>query len=382
MMKQKLGFLVLGAAALACSGRYYEVGSMDGGNGVAGSSSAGGTAASGGAVAGSGSVSNPAAGASAGAMDAGPAMPADGLCVPAGAPPKLTGPFAEPMVVWRRIAMLTWGPEMPLVTKPPVSATTYAWAGQQVAVELQATKDSSGTAPGVELFLRQALGLDVDAPFEQHWGALLSTRAAVLNALLRAPLGQKGRVGIFTEPSWLALHTGISARGAAIEDVLFGMPVPPPPQGVPMPEPNPGMTDRQSLEASVTRDPACSGCHARMDPSGFALGHFAADGSYRELDHGLPIDTTGSRQTAMFPDEPIQFDGIADFGQKFEGNCEALQGIANSFLRAALVINEAERRDELYDESVARVQRAFVNSDRTYEDLVRAYIQSPAGLMP
>jgi hypothetical protein len=51
---------------------------------------------------------------------------------------------------------------------------------------------------------------------------------------------------------------------------------------------------------------------------------------------------------------------------------------------AALVINEApeERRSELFDANVARIQQAFINGDRTYESLVRAYIQSPAGLDP
>jgi len=376
MMKSTLGFLVLGTATLACSGRYYEVGDMDGVAGAGGNHAVAG----GSATAGTSPVTNPGTGAVAGTGDAGPSMPAGELCVPVGAPAALSGPFAEPMVVWTRIARLTWGSELPAITKPPASTTTYVWAGRQASRELQGAREALGSAPGVELFLRQALGLDADAPFQQQWGVLASTKNSLLNALLRAPLRDEGRVGIFTEPSWLAQHTTISARGAGMEDVLFGSPVPPPPQGLPTPEPNPELTDRQNIEAAATLNPACIGCHTKIDPNGFALGHFDAEGQYRELDHGLPIDTTGSRHAGMYPDEIVEFDGIADFGAKFENNCAALQGIASTFLRAALVINEGT--PELYDVSVARVQQAFVNSDRSYEALLKAYIQSPAGLMP
>jgi hypothetical protein len=380
MIKQKLGFLVLGAATFACSGRYYEVGGMDG---VAGTTGAAGSAAVGGnasSTAGTSQV-DPGVGGFAGTGNAGPSTPAGDLCVPSGGPPVLTGAFAEPSVVWERVSLLTWGhtPRTP-PTKFPVD-TTPAWADAQVTRAFQEVA-ASKTAPGVEVFLRQALGLEPDAAFSQHWGTLAAINGRLLNLLLRAPLGEPGRVGIFTEPSWLEKRTTISARGAGIEDALFGRPVPAPPAGIENPEPNPNLSDRANLEAAVSSNAPCTSCHMITDPTGFALGNFATDGSYRELDHGLPVDTASSRSSGMYP-EVIEFDGIADFGEKFENDCGALQGIATTFVRTAVYLTEPEGDQyQQIDSSIPAVQQAFVNSDRTYQDLVRAYIQSPAGLRP
>jgi Protein of unknown function (DUF1588) len=383
MMKHTLGFLVLGTATFACSGRYYEVGAIDG---VGGTRGAAGGAASGGnssSTAGTSDTSDPGVGATAGTGNAGPSMPAGDLCLPSGAPPKLTGPFADPAVVWQRISMLTYGTLTPVPSGLPAT-TTYAWAGTAVKTELADARNMLGQTPGVELFLRQALALDEHAIFNEPWGIVASTNNSLLNALLMAPLEEPGRVGIFSEPAWLAENSDISTRGSGMSRVLFNSGIPAPPAGIQNPPPNPNLSDRANLEAAVSSSVACVGCHTLMDPLGFALGHFAADGAYRALDHGQPIDTTGSHRSGMSPGDLIDFDGIADFGQKFSEDCAAMQGIAGTFLRAALTINGVAEpaQDELVDANLTRVQQAFVNSNRTYEDLVRAYIQSPAGLRP
>jgi hypothetical protein len=378
-MMKHLSFLALGAATLACSGRYYEVGDM---NATGGNRGAAGGAAPGGNSSATAGASEP--GPIAGTTSAGPAMPADGACVPSGAPVALTGPFAEPSVIWDRITLLTWGNMARTAPTKFPATTTLAWVDGEVTRAFQTAKTSLGAAPGAELFLRQALRLDSGAAFSQHWSVLAATDNTLLNALLRAPLGDQGRVGIFTEPSWLERRTTISARGEGIEDVLFGRPVPPPPEGITNPEPNPNLSDRANLEAAVASNVVCMGCHLLMDPTGFALGNFAADGAYRELDHGLPVDTASSRRSGMYPEEVIAFDGIADFGQKFESDCWAIKGIASTFVRSAAVVTGSYGNEvwELSEPSIAPVQQAFMNSDRTYQDLVRAYMQSPAGVGP
>jgi hypothetical protein len=50
-------------------------------------------------------------------------------------------------------------------------------------------------------------------------------------------------------------------------------------------------------------NPACAGCHARMDPLGFALENFDGLGKWRTADSGTEIDPSG-----VLPD-----------GTKFEG---------------------------------------------------------------
>jgi hypothetical protein len=52
-------------------------------------------------------------------------------------------------------------------------------------------------------------------------------------------------------------------------------------------------------------NPACAGCHARMDPIGFALENFDAVGRWRNKDAGSVIDTSGT-----LPDGG-KFDGVA-----------------------------------------------------------------------
>jgi hypothetical protein len=51
--------------------------------------------------------------------------------------------------------------------------------------------------------------------------------------------------------------------------------------------------------------PSCAGCHARMDPIGFAMENFDAIGRWRERDGENAIDATG-----VFPDGTT-FEGMA-----------------------------------------------------------------------
>src|SRR5882724_10427487 len=106
MMRWTTGALTLCLAMVACGGK-YDVGTMDphGGGGVtssAGSASVGVGASDVGA--------RPSVGLG-GSSSTGLSMPTtDELgpqCVASGAPPPLTGQFAEPAVVWNRISMLT-----------------------------------------------------------------------------------------------------------------------------------------------------------------------------------------------------------------------------------------------------------------------------------
>jgi len=302
-------------------------------------------------------------------------------CAMADLPPPPQGPFAAPPVVWTRVAMLTWGkPVPPAGPLPP--AASYPWARGLVQPALNDAMLRLGSAPGVETYLRQAFGLDPAAPFQMRWAVQVPTAGSLPALLLTAPLGEPGRVGIVTEPSWLALHRDISSRGSAIDGSLLALQVPPPPANVPNLPLDPSLTDRAALDVALA-NPACKACHTLVDPPGYALGHFAADGSYRELDHGQPIDVSGSFRT-MNGQGSVPFNGLEDFGRQALGTCDATFGVADSFLRAALVINGAPEvsRDELFRISQGFVRQGFVVGGRSYAALVSAYIQSPAGLYP
>jgi Protein of unknown function (DUF1592)/Protein of unknown function (DUF1588)/Protein of unknown function (DUF1587)/Protein of unknown function (DUF1595)/Protein of unknown function (DUF1585) len=105
------------------------------------------------------------------------------------------------------------------------------------------------------------------------------------------------RGGILTQASVLTVssypaRTSPVLRGKWILQNLLDSAPPPPPPNVPkLDETALGVTAtmRQRLEQHRA-NPACSGCHARMDPLGFSLENYDAIGQWRTHDGDLPID--------------------------------------------------------------------------------------------
>lgn len=112
------------------------------------------------------------------------------------------------------------------------------------------------------------------------------------------------RVGILTQASVLTVtayptRTSPVLRGKWILENILNEPPPPPPANVAAlrdPSAESSLTLRQQLEEHRS-NPACAGCHARMDPLGFGLENFDAIGRWRARDEALPLvplDTTGT----------------------------------------------------------------------------------------
>jgi hypothetical protein len=51
--------------------------------------------------------------------------------------------------------------------------------------------------------------------------------------------------------------------------------------------------------------PACSGCHVLFDPAGFALESFDEVGRFRTMDHGKPVDSSGTMALQSDIDGPF-----------------------------------------------------------------------------
>jgi hypothetical protein len=106
-------------------------------------------------------------------------------------------------------------------------------------------------------------------------------------------VGRFGRGGILFQAGMLSKQSGASRtspilRGNWVAEVLLGEKLPRPPKEVPrLPEDEAAetLTVRQIVERH-TRDARCAGCHARIDPYGFALERFDAIGRARERDLG------------------------------------------------------------------------------------------------
>ncbi|MEO1041433.1 MAG: DUF1592 domain-containing protein [Pseudomonadota bacterium] len=106
--------------------------------------------------------------------------------------------------------------------------------------------------------------------------------------------GILGHGSVLTVTSY-ANHTSVVRRGHWILENILGAPTPPPPPDVPALQEaridGQVLTMRQQLERHRA-DPACSSCHAKIDPLGFALEGFNAVGGFRTADHGIPVDTS------------------------------------------------------------------------------------------
>jgi len=78
-------------------------------------------------------------------------------------------------------------------------------------------------------------------------------------------------------------NTSPVLRGVWMLENVLGMPVPPPPEGVPAVEPDiRGATSIREQLAKHRESKACNECHRLIDPPGFALESFDVIGGYRE----------------------------------------------------------------------------------------------------
>ena len=110
------------------------------------------------------------------------------------------------------------------------------------------------------------------------------------------------RGGILTHGSILTLtsnptRTSPVKRGKYLLEQILGTPPPPAPGGVPPLDEKKAQTGHLTLRqqfAEHRSNPSCAGCHAFLDPMGFAFENYDAIGRWRDTEKKLPIDASGS----------------------------------------------------------------------------------------
>jgi hypothetical protein len=108
--------------------------------------------------------------------------------------------------------------------------------------------------------------------------------------------GLLGQGSILTVTS-IANRTSPVLRGKWVLQNILGTPPPVPPPNVEVNlDPDPKATKpnslRERLEAHRVQ-PVCASCHKIMDPIGFSLENFDLIGKWRDVDGGVPINSTG-----------------------------------------------------------------------------------------
>ncbi len=109
--------------------------------------------------------------------------------------------------------------------------------------------------------------------------------------------GLLGQGSILTLTSY-STRTSPVLRGKFVLDNLLASPPPLPPPDVPAlttrnPESGAALSIREAM-VQHRASPACAGCHATMDPIGFALENFDAVGRWRDTDAGDAVDASGT----------------------------------------------------------------------------------------
>jgi hypothetical protein len=182
--------------------------------------------------------------------------------------------------------------------------------------------------------------------------------------------GLLGQGTVLTITSY-ANRTAPTIRGKWLLENILGAPPPPPPPDVPsLQDEAQGAKPRsmrERLEQHRTNS-ACSSCHSRMDPLGFALENFDAVGKWRTtIDGSTPIDASGA-----LPDGTA-FDGPAALRA-------ALLARRDDFVRTLtekLLTYALGRGVEYYDfPTVRRILRATEDDGHRWSGLILEIVKS------
>lgn len=166
------------------------------------------------------------------------------------------------------------------------------------------------------------------------------------------------------------VRTSPVLRGAFVLENLLNTEPPPPPPNIPQlgsgKSGDRELTLRQQMEKH-REDPSCAACHALLDPIGFGLEHFDADGSYRSEDRaGRPIDASGTLLS----------------GRSFTGTDELrailLQDHRDAFLRsvASKMLTYALGRGTDWYDKPALDAIVTASAEGGFRDLLKALVQS------
>jgi hypothetical protein len=156
-------------------------------------------------------------------------------------------------------------------------------------------------------------------------------------------------------------------RGKWILEQILGTPPPPPPPNVPPLEAkhidqNAPIKQRLALHRD---SPDCAGCHAKIDPLGFALEHFDAIGAYRTMDGKNPVDAAGELPNGT------KFTNAADLKRLVKGD-KFVHSLAEK-----MMIYGLGRGLERYDKkSLTGVVSATKAGEHRFSALVLAIVKS------
>ena len=180
-------------------------------------------------------------------------------------------------------------------------------------------------------------------------------------------LGHGGLLMVTSYPN----RTSPVVRGKWLLETILGAPPPEPPPNVP------GLPDRgEGGEPASVRErlerhranPACAGCHAPMDPLGFALENFDAIGIWRDTSEaGQPIDASATMPSG------VAFEGPAGLRRVLLNRGEDFAATVIEKLLAYALGRGLEYTDR---PAVRRILRDAAADDYRWSSIVQGIVES------
>ncbi|MDE0104298.1 MAG: DUF1592 domain-containing protein [Bryobacterales bacterium] len=191
---------------------------------------------------------------------------------------------------------------------------------------------------------------------------------------VRVPV-DSGRGGLLGQGSVLMLtshaaRTSPVLRGTWILDSLLNSPPPPPPANVPPLEESAEEGRKMTAKEQLARhraDPACAGCHSRIDALGFALENFDVVGRWRDEDGDEPVDASGTLASGQVVRGPQGLRRLL---------LEQPEGFARASVERLLTFALGRELDAKDQPTVRRILREAEAERYRFRDLVRGVIGS------
>jgi hypothetical protein len=196
----------------------------------------------------------------------------------------------------------------------------------------------------------------------------------------KVKLSAEQRAGILTHGSVMASHaksnqTSPVARGVFVrEKLLCSSPPPPPPNiKISVPPVDPTLSTRDRFAQHRT-DPACSGCHALMEPIGFGFEHYDPVGRWRETEGAIAIDDRG--EVVRAGDATGTFEGARGLATRLSQSVEVEHCVVRQLFRYSSGRGESD--NDLC--TLAKLNQAFAQSGADFKSLLTALTQTDAFL--
>ncbi|MGY8654324.1 MAG: DUF1592 domain-containing protein [Verrucomicrobiia bacterium] len=195
----------------------------------------------------------------------------------------------------------------------------------------------------------------------------------------------EGRGGLLTMPGVVAMNKGPVLRGTWMLERILGEHLPDPPADVGQVPPNrrgEKLTFRQRFEQHRS-NPTCAVCHDKIDPLGFALQAYDAEGTFIASADYKPSKKLKKNAKADDP-RSVDTSGKLPSGETF-GNFEELKQILMTTAKERIIRNIVKqtmsyalcRKLEIHDQpTVEKIVKELHETDGTWRDLIQQVVNS------